>query len=119
MSIKPIRIQLSRRAGYRMHDQSPDGRPVVKVARGKNAKWGNPFKVGVTILRSGDIVAIATNAGAVQVFKEMLEINDRNYPSNQEIVSALKGKHLACWCKPGTPCHADVLLELANGEGKS
>jgi hypothetical protein len=26
----------------------------------------------------------------------------------------LRGKNLACWCKPGCPCHADVLLELAN-----
>ena len=26
----------------------------------------------------------------------------------------LKGKNLACWCKPGTPCHADVLLRMAN-----
>ena len=26
----------------------------------------------------------------------------------------LRGKNLACWCKPGTPCHTDVLLELAN-----
>ncbi len=26
----------------------------------------------------------------------------------------LRGKNLACWCKPGFPCHADVLLELAN-----
>jgi hypothetical protein len=22
----------------------------------------------------------------------------------------LEGKNLACWCPPGTPCHADVLL---------
>lgn len=27
---------------------------------------------------------------------------------------SLRGKNLACWCKPGQPCHADVLLELAN-----
>ena len=26
----------------------------------------------------------------------------------------LRGKDLACWCKEGEPCHADVLLELAN-----
>lgn len=26
----------------------------------------------------------------------------------------LSGKDLACWCKPGDLCHADVLLELAN-----
>ena len=36
-----------------------------------------------------------------------------------EIVSAcehgaLRGKDLACWCPLGRPCHADVLLELAN-----
>jgi len=26
----------------------------------------------------------------------------------------LSGKNLACYCRPGTPCHADVLLGLAN-----
>lgn len=26
----------------------------------------------------------------------------------------LRGKNLACWCRSGEPCHADVLLELAN-----
>lgn len=26
----------------------------------------------------------------------------------------LRGRDLACWCPPGSPCHADVLLELAN-----
>lgn len=26
----------------------------------------------------------------------------------------LTGKHLACWCPPCEPCHADVLLEVAN-----
>lgn len=29
---------------------------------------------------------------------------------------ALRGKNLACWCKPGETCHADVLLEIANKE---
>jgi len=26
----------------------------------------------------------------------------------------LRGKNLACWCALDQPCHADVLLELAN-----
>ncbi|MDX0178660.1 DUF4326 domain-containing protein [Sinorhizobium meliloti] len=26
----------------------------------------------------------------------------------------LRGKNLACWCRPGAPCHADVLLQVAN-----
>lgn len=29
----------------------------------------------------------------------------------------LRGKNLACWCKLGDPCHADVLLEIANKQG--
>jgi len=28
----------------------------------------------------------------------------------------LRGKNLACWCKPGTECHADVLLKVARGD---
>lgn len=28
----------------------------------------------------------------------------------------LRGKNLACWCPIGSPCHGDVLLELANRE---
>lgn len=27
----------------------------------------------------------------------------------------LRGHDLCCWCKPGQPCHADVLLRMANG----
>jgi hypothetical protein len=30
-------------------------------------------------------------------------------------LAALRGKDLACWCPLDQPCHADVLLELANG----
>ena len=29
-------------------------------------------------------------------------------------IEALKGKDLACWCPLDQPCHADILLELAN-----
>jgi hypothetical protein len=27
----------------------------------------------------------------------------------------LRGKDLVCWCPLDQPCHADVLLQLANG----
>jgi hypothetical protein len=26
----------------------------------------------------------------------------------------LAGRDLVCWCPPGQPCHADVLIELAS-----
>jgi len=35
-------------------------------------------------------------------------------PSLDEIRANLRGHNLACWCKPGEPCHADVLIEMAN-----
>jgi hypothetical protein len=28
----------------------------------------------------------------------------------------LRGRDLACWCPLDEPCHADVLLEIANAE---
>jgi hypothetical protein len=31
-----------------------------------------------------------------------------------ECRAELAGKNLACWCKEGAPCHADVLLDMAN-----
>ena len=39
------------------------------------------------------------------------------YAKSEEIaamIEGLRGKDLACWCKEGDPCHADVLLEIAN-----
>lgn len=35
-------------------------------------------------------------------------------PSLSKIQAELSGKNLACWCALDAPCHADVLLELAN-----
>ncbi len=29
-------------------------------------------------------------------------------------LSELRGKDLVCWCREGSPCHGDVLLELAD-----
>lgn len=32
-----------------------------------------------------------------------------------EAIARLRGHDLACWCPLDSPCHADVLLEIANG----
>lgn len=32
----------------------------------------------------------------------------------EQIRAGLAGKNLACWCPLDEPCHADVLLEIAN-----
>lgn len=90
----PVRVQLSRRRGFRLPENT------VKVDR--SAKWGNPYRThefcdGV--------------AGAVAAFRVLVESEDETIA---EIKQTLAGKNLACWCKPGEPCHADVLLEIAN-----
>lgn len=38
------------------------------------------------------------------------------WPSKYAALPSLRGKDLACWCPLDQPCHADVLLELANAE---
>ena len=50
--------------------------------------------------------------------KQRIEIGARatagRAPSLEEIRRDLRGKNLACFCALDQPCHADVLLELAN-----
>lgn len=83
---------------------------TVKVDR--STKWGNPFPVD----GEGPLGRVASDKeGATGFFKQMLadpefrEIAD--YPKD---LSELKGKNLACWCKPNEFCHADVLLKEVN-----
>lgn len=92
----PHRIQLSRQAGWRMPANT------VKVSR--PGPWGNPFKV-----EPG-----RTAAEAVEQFRAMVE-GFAAEPNVRMNIESLRGKNLACWCRLGEPCHADVLLELANG----
>ena len=112
---KPVRIQLSCRKGFRMQDMSPDGRPVVKVAR--PGKWGNPFTVK-SELKAGykpeDCASMAVFA-----FQEWLKGSQSysGFESQREYINSnitdLAGKHLACFCPLDKPCHADVLLRMA------
>ncbi|WP_019732123.1 DUF4326 domain-containing protein [Mycobacterium avium] len=43
-------------------------------------------------------------------------VNDELPITTDDVVDELAGHDLACWCPPDQPCHADVLLELANQE---
>lgn len=125
----PTRIQRKRTKGWRM----PGG--AVSVTR--PGKWGNPFAVGgwyrmgdggggmtytqCLVLEPQFMVGhtkITSPAMAVEWFRRYRTI----YPPRD--IAELRGKDLACWCplvdkygKP-VPCHADVLLEIANREAK-
>jgi hypothetical protein len=77
---------------------------TVKVSR--PGPFGNPVKVGTC---KG-----FTQADAVEWFRDYLKSNADGQRLAERARVELGGKNLACWCKPGEPCHADVLLEIAN-----
>jgi hypothetical protein len=112
---KPRRIQLSRRKGWR---KPPN---TVNVAR--PTKWGNPFRSSsytqaqaVELYRTAVMGAmpIAFAAGLVR-HVEIMELANAQVDRLAALpLHELRGKNLACWCPLDQPCHADVLLELAN-----
>ena len=65
-------------------------------------KWGNPYKP----------VKI-TRAAAVAKYRRDLLAGELAV-SVKDVQRELKGRNLACWCSLDGPCHADVLIELAN-----
>lgn len=117
------RIQLSRKKGWRMPENT------VNVAR--PGKWGNPYVVGapdpfwpgfMSQARVVELYRLGIEHGYLTVPHTRLTPEERgdrmhSYGAHaiKDVVHQLRGKNLACWCKPGDPCHADVLLEQANG----
>lgn len=84
---------------------------------GNGSGWANPFKAGETkILRADDgsriICSPSDEQDAVEHFRWFMGQGERV----QAATSHLAGKDLMCWCPLDQPCHADVLLELANGK---
>ena len=122
MSDAPIRIQLSRRKGYK----KPEG--AVVVAR--PTKWGNPFtREAIINWHLGDYqddrqaIWREEAVGLFELWAEKLVPPDWFVPAPCAAYSVagcnldfteLRGKDLACWCPLDQPCHADVLLRIAN-----
>lgn len=104
----PQRLQRRRAKGWQA--------PPDAVYVGRPTKWGNPFIVGrdgtaeecLDLYRALAFgfeccTSHATHAEQVRARAAMLA-------AHQE----LKGKDLPCWCRLDRPCHADLLLEIAN-----
>lgn len=87
---------------------------TVKVDR--STRYGNPFAAGKLVFATGPKQGQTMDqADAVKSFRNLMAMNLRREPAKtRAILDELRGKNLACWCRPGAPCHADVLLELAN-----
>lgn len=115
MTPKPVRLRLSRAKGFDLQAQSLalNGLPAVHVSR--PGPWGNPFIVG----KHGDAAYCvdlykALLAGLLRVGADPdVEALERTRRFVAENADELRGKNLACWCKPGAPCHADELLKIA------
>jgi len=109
---KPIRIQRKRTKGWKM----PENTKCVD----RSSNWGNLYAKGNQIppyifrqLSSEEMkmfpnYTIMDNAGAVYLFEKF------QLPRMMTDLHLLRGYNLACFCKLDEPCHANLLLELAN-----
>lgn len=107
LSERPIRVQLSRKKGWRMPPNT------VKVDR-TNKTFGNTFVVGCN--PSQFSTALPSTCDTVEQAVECFRYYAESWMqlTRGRWIETLRGKNLACWCRLGQPCHADVLLELAN-----
>lgn len=112
----PKRIQRRRTKGWRM----PEGAVYV----GRPTIWGNPFTaqwcreagyVGTDEAIAERCVG-AFNAWLGPYWRNNWDSEESAYRRGRIIIGLddLRGKDLACWCALDQPCHADVLLRLAN-----
>lgn len=108
----PKRIQLSRKRGWRMPENT------VKVDR--STICGNPFTIDAAEEAGYHGTDAELRGLCADSFRQWLD--GRLQPDLQPKTRAyilgnvrhLRGKNLACWCPLDQPCHADVLLQLAN-----
>lgn len=124
---KPARVQRKRTKGWRM--------PENTIYVGRPTKYGNPLKlIGDTIYIDASYRRKVFDKWVIS--REYSDIDDlmhlfwliargtlcadpdlehwaKIYRENN-FLTELKGKNLACFCNLGKQCHADVLIELAN-----
>lgn len=107
----PKRIQMTRQRPWRA--DNPD---AVIVAR--PSRWGNPYRVDEYCTDYPDADLYELRRMAVSDFRGMLQGKWGEERGDYPFVHELAGRDLACWCPLDQPCHADVLLEVANGAAR-
>jgi hypothetical protein len=111
----PERVRLSRTKGWRMPPNT------AKVDR--TSRFGNPFTE--SNLREAGFKGSTAEAATYNVdcFRRWLAGSNNDWmgpeaeAARTKLIASipdLRGKNLACWCPLDGPCHADVLLEIAN-----
>jgi len=89
----PVRIQRKRAKGWKM--------PPNTIYVGRPTMWGNYAADG------------SHKTYAVAAFRCWVDSHASPTWRGRARID-LRGKNLACWCPLDQPCHADVLLEIAN-----
>ncbi len=111
----PVRHQRKRIKGW----QKPNGSVIVD----RTSKWGNPY----TVEQAKEAGFKAPHKAAVDAFDAFLKGDDWALACDGDVeksealreklltdIHELKGKDLVCFCPLDKPCHADVLIRLAN-----
>lgn len=113
----PQRIQRKSAKGWK--------KPGGAVYVGGGSKWGNLHIVrrdgGFMWVEGGGHVVCSTDreGNLRERRQEAVDLYRRNWIPLVDLTDLrddLAGKNLMCWCPLSQPCHADVLLELANGD---
>jgi hypothetical protein len=87
--------------------------PEGAIYVGRPSKWGNPWRIGEKHPADGHRLTRDEVIGMYRkAIPEMLQVKREDGSLILDLLE-LRGKDLVCWCTP-LPCHADVLLELAN-----
>lgn len=105
----PQRVQLRRTKGWRMPENT------VKVDR--STSWGNPYRAGIYCdqQHAVDCHRMLLMTGKPAKTAPWPELDPLTYAEYVKAnIGQLRGKNLGCWCRLDQPCHAEVLLELAN-----
>jgi hypothetical protein len=107
-----------------------DNPDAVIVSR--PSKWGNPYRITrdrlidgtmAYIVRGSHVLGVSADISEARGWAvEAFELQTGPFGAHEydaETLALLRaelgGRDLACWCPLDQPCHADVLLELANG----
>ncbi len=96
-TVPPVRVQRKRTKGWQA--------PALAVYVGRPGIFGN---------HAAFVCCIKEPAAATAAFRRW--VDQAASPAwKKRVREDLRGKDLMCWCPLDQPCHADILLELANG----
>jgi hypothetical protein len=99
----------------RLQKSSVEAAARAAVFVGRGTKWANPFKKSdVDALRSEPDVEIVYQLRGWREAAKLLYVDHLREEGLD--FRELRGMDLVCTCTLDAPCHADVLLELANLE---